>query len=301
MSGENPTAAAGTSAASVSPRASSAAHAKTTPAPGRPPQHALGKLRFANGPDRTSITELYADYPLKLLYARRPGPAAWIYASSYGGGLVDGDRVDITVHVESQASGVVATQASTKVYRGQARQQLTATVEDDGLLVVAPDPVVCFADASYRQRMTFDLAPRASLVLIDWFTAGRVTHGERWAFKHLESRTHVRVSGREIIRDALLLSPLDGDLATRMGSHNVLATAVVIGPALSAHAAKLAKDVAGLPLEPGHEPLMSCSPVASGVILRMAGSSVDGVGRELRARLSFLGAILGGDPWRGRI
>ena len=45
------------------------------------------------------------------------GASAWAYAATYGGGLVGGDSVSMRVEVGAGASALVATQASTKVYR----------------------------------------------------------------------------------------------------------------------------------------------------------------------------------------
>ena len=55
------------------------------------------------------------------------------------------------------AAAFVSTQASTKVYRSPrgTSAELRARVGPDGLLIVAPDPVVCFAGARYRQAQRF--------------------------------------------------------------------------------------------------------------------------------------------------
>jgi len=78
---------------------------------------------------------------------RREVPSACVDLASYGGGLVDRAALRIDIEVERGATAVMSTQASTKVYRSQhgASQQLRADVADDALLVLAPDPVVCFA------------------------------------------------------------------------------------------------------------------------------------------------------------
>ncbi|EOD10978.1 urease accessory protein UreD [Emiliania huxleyi CCMP1516] len=77
------------------------------------------------------------------------------------------------VEVEAGAALLLTTQASTKVYRTKrdgiaATQSLNATVDDGGLLVLAPDPVVPYESAAYEQRQRFMLSPAASLVAVDW-------------------------------------------------------------------------------------------------------------------------------------
>ena len=68
----------------------------------------------------------------------------------------------------------VSTQASTKVYRSEraAGQSLRAHAAEDSLLVLLPDPVTPFAESSYSQEQHIDLAAGASLVAVDWMTAG---------------------------------------------------------------------------------------------------------------------------------
>jgi urease accessory protein len=105
------------------------------------------------------------------------------------------------------ARAVVTTQASTKVYRSlrPASQEVKSSIADDALLVVLPDPVVCFAGGDFSQEQRYDLQPRASLVLVDWMTSGRHATGERWAFHHYSSRIDIRRAGRRVLYDMLRL------------------------------------------------------------------------------------------------
>jgi urease accessory protein len=118
-------------------------------------------VRAANG--RTVVTHAYATSPLRLLMPANPGDAAWVYTSSFGGGLVDGDRLVVDADVGLGASVFLSTQASTKVYRspGGTSTELHARVAGGALLVVAPDPVVCFAESgiSRRSSSTWTRAP----------------------------------------------------------------------------------------------------------------------------------------------
>eukprot|EP00959_Pyramimonas_sp_CCMP1952_P170881 3570832-Pyramimonas_sp.AAC.1 len=70
-------------------------------------------------------------YPLKLLIPRGAafGPACWAYVVTYGGGLCGGDRAGLRVDVRHGAACVLATQASTKVYK---RRPLPAALQAGG-------------------------------------------------------------------------------------------------------------------------------------------------------------------------
>ena len=144
-------------AVAASPPAATALHA--IPDAGR------GEVAVSRGADgRSRATRVYATSPLRMLTPVNHGHAAWVYMSSYGGGLVDGDRVSLDVTVERGATAFLSTQASTKVYRSRegTASRLEALVDDDALLVFAPDPVVCFAGARYRQWQRITLAPRGT-------------------------------------------------------------------------------------------------------------------------------------------
>jgi hypothetical protein len=158
---------------------------------------------------------------------------------------------------------------------------LAARVGVGGLLAVLPDPTQAFRDARFRQAQRVDLAPGASLALVDWtvsgraafegggaggFTSGRggglapaddptlrVDGGERWRFASFATRTEVTARGGEV--DVLVESsrlerrdPWPGGageeaLRLRMGDAHALATAVLVGPR-TAEARARAREVA---------------------------------------------------------
>jgi urease accessory protein len=253
-----------------------------------------GVLRVVRHRGRSVVSRAFAASPLKLLTPRNAGRAAWIYTSTYGGGLVDRDALRLHLTVDAGAAALLSTQSSTKAYRSPngARVDLHADVGNDGLFVSLPDPVVCFASSSYAQTERIDLAETASLVLLDWMSSGRRESGERWAFDRYSSRLVVSRAGRPIVHDALSLSPVDGDLASRMGRFDVLAILVLAGPAIPAHTSLADTCVTRRP-----DLLMSASPIADGAVIRIAGRSAEAVGRAVRGQLSFLPALLGDDPW----
>ena len=266
-------------------------------------QPGSGVLEFARVRERTVLKRLRSRYPLRLLNPIRSGPAAWVYMSSFGGGLVDGDAVSLAATVGAGATAFLTTQASTKVYRseGAAHQHIEASVGDDALLVAAPDPIVCYAGAAYDQTQHFDLSEGASLLLVDWLTAGRVACGERWAFRRYTTRTEIMHQGRRVLLDALRLDPSDGPLPEQFGRCNVLALVVVWGPRLAHWAKRLLAEISAAPVHKRADQWISASPLANhGVLVRMAGVSVEQVGLRLRNHLRFLADILEEDPWAGK-
>ena len=246
------------------------------------------------------MTRAYATSPLRWLTPANHGHAAWLYASSYGGGLVDGDRLEVDVEVAAGAAAFVSSQASTKVYRSfrGAETRLTARVDAGGVLVLAPDPVVCFGGARYRQVQQVALHDQAGLVLLDWMTSGRRAAGERWMFDEYHAHTEVRAGGVLALHDTLWLRSAHGDLAARLGRFDVLALVVLAGQALAGQATAVIAGVAGTPVTRRSDLLLSAAPLRTGgCAVRIAGRSVEQVGEAVMRLLAFVPAMLGDDPW----
>ncbi len=259
-----------------------------------------GDLRFEAIGGRTVVTRALATSPLKVLNPRNAGTAAWTYLASYGGGLLGGDALHLRLEVGPGAAAVVATQASTKVYRSDERasQQLRASLGSDSLLVLLPDPVACFAGSRYAQDQEIRLSAGAGLVLVDWLTAGRIAYGERWRFTDYTSRTRIWRGDRLIVHDALRLSDAGGDLARRMDRFDCVALVVLLGPALRPTAARLAGALGSAPLARRADLLISAAPIEDeGAMLRIAGRSAEQVGAALRQHLSVVSSLVGDDPW----
>ncbi|HUB26895.1 MAG TPA: urease accessory protein UreD [Tepidisphaeraceae bacterium] len=255
-------------------------------------------MRFARIGDRTSLNRIAAHSPLRLFSPRRAGDCAWVVSSTLGGGLLAGDQIRLDVEVAPNCSAVLGTQAVTKIYRSiderASMQELHGHLDDDALLIVAPDPVACFAGAVYEQRQRFDLSPSSALVVVDWITSGRWARGERWEMSRCRLRTDVFVAGQQVLRDAVRL---DGDIAARMGRFNCWASVVLIGRRLAGVIEKTLKSIAGDAVEAGADPIFSAGPIPGGALVRVAGGSAEMVLQFLRRRLPFLAALAGEDPW----
>jgi urease accessory protein len=266
-----------------------------------PPVAGRGRIEVVRGAGgRSVVARTYASSPLRLLTPLNHGHAAWIYASSYGGGLVDGDSVELDVQIGDGAAAFLSTQASTKVYRSVRGARTTAQVRvaAGGFLVAAPDPVVCFAGARYRQTQRFELAGDGALVLVDWVTSGRRAAGERWQFVEYDARTEVRTGSTLTLHDRLLLRASDGHLAARLGRVDVIALIVLAGGGVRVEAERIVADVADRPLERRPELLLSAAPLRNGgCAVRVAGRSVEQVGEAIMRLLAFVPARLGDNPW----
>ena len=266
----------------------------------RVPQAGRGRFTVERARGRSVVSRAFATSPLRLLTPRNHGHAAWIYTSSHGGGLVDGDDIAMRASVGPGASAFLSTQSATKVYRSPrgTRTALEADVGDNALLVVAPDAVICFAGSRYRQTQRINLGAGGALVLVDWVTSGRRESGERWAFDEYVSRTVVYLEERLVIHDALALRAADGPMAHRFGSCDVLAAAMLVGRGLAAEIERIDARVRGEPVTRRAERLIAAAPVGdAGCVVRIAGRTVEDIDDTLRDLLGFVPRLLGDSPW----
>ena len=258
-------------------------------------------LKFTLGPEgQTILARSFATSPVKVFATRNNGVASWVYAATLGGGLVSGDEIRMSVDVTEDARALVTTQASTKVYRSRrpTTQTLCASVGRGGMLAVLPDPIVCYAGADFTQTQHYDLHADASILLVDWMTSGRHASGERWAFTRYGSRIQITRDGVPILCDAIALEHDLDSIPNRMGAFEVLLTAVVGGPQLREAAAAIFDDVSMRKIVRGADFVASASRTADGgVLLRLAGSSVEHVGRAVQHFLRGFYPLLGEDPW----
>jgi urease accessory protein len=252
---------------------------------------------------QSAVTSARASNPLKLLVPRSRGPSVWAYLSSFGGGFVAGDETSLRVRVGGNAKCFVTTQALTKVYRNPrlrpCSHRLEARLGEGSLLVLAPEPVQAFTDATYVQEQRFQMDSSAGLVLLDWFCSGRAARGERWAFRRFQSRNEVFLGTERVLLDAMLLEAAHGALrgAHRMGRFNCLALLVVLGDSLATEAANLLALAAARPVTAKARLVVSASPLRHGALLRIAGESAEDVAREVQRSLGFVPGLLQDDPW----
>jgi urease accessory protein len=223
---------------------------------------------------------------------------------TFGGGLVDGDAIEVDVVVEAGATLVVFTQSTTKAFRGSSRQVFHAEVH--GTLVLLPDPVACFAQARYRQRVDITLHGEGSAVVLDGLTSGRAAFGERWAFDGVDLATTVRAGARErapgriLVRDALRLDAGDAPIAPRLGRFEALASVLAVGPRVAPLVASvLAPSVVSESVVAAPSPLPADAAVP-GALVRIAGTSPALALAEARARLRNLPEIDVVDPFASR-
>ncbi|HEY1906792.1 MAG TPA: urease accessory protein UreD [Myxococcaceae bacterium] len=254
---------------------------------------ARGQLAFRQSGTGTAVETAYAESPLRFLTPRNHGSAAWAYTSTLGGGLVDGDRLELEISVGPGARAFVSSQGPTRVFRSVrgASSETVARVEDGGALVLVPDPTACFGGASYAQSTEVRLGAGSSLALWDVLSAGR----ERWGFSRCTSTLRVL----PFLDERWLLDPEHGRLEERMGRFGAIGTLLLVGPLFGDIARVVHERIDSGPAVPGAAVAESASPLRDGaLVVRVAAPSVQQLVQRLRHHLAALPTLLGDDPWR---
>lgn len=251
----------------------------------------------------TIVTSAFAESPLRFVRPTFPGTkSASVCLVTFGGGLVDGDEVDVDIDVGPNATLVVFTQSSTKVFRGSSRQSIRAHVE--GTLVFLPDPVSAFAEARYTQNVGVDLSGDGSCVLLDGFTSGRPAFGDRWAMNALDLRTTIRHDGETVLLDALRFDADDGVLSERASRFDAFATLIALGrraaPVVEAiHRQGTPEPTPDLVVATSAPPRARALELPAAIV-RFTSTAQAGVLDAVRSRLRNLPDIDVVDPFRSR-
>jgi urease accessory protein len=192
--------------------------------------------------------------PLKIINPAAPaGPACHAVLASYGGGLLAGDSIRLRVRCEAGSRLLLSTQANTRIFKsidGRQAEQLTeGHVAENALAMVLPDPLVPQADSRYHQAQHWHLAESATLLLADWWHAGRTDVGEKFAFTTFATELRVSVAGRLTLLDRFALRPAE-HLATSQATFGPYHTALsfyLVGPPNGMNFQRIAAALCQLP------------------------------------------------------
>ncbi|KAK4242546.1 hypothetical protein C8A03DRAFT_29308 [Achaetomium macrosporum] len=218
-------------------------------------------------PEGVSGLEAFTyQYPLKLITPMRPSEtkSALVFLLSYGGGLVGGDQVNLSIDVKTGARLSLATQGHTKIFKSPTpgtvtRQSMHVSIAADAAVCLLPDPVQPFEASVYEQIQTFRLARNASLCLLDWVTQGRYARGEDWSFVSWVGRNEIwavadgqAAQDRLLVRDAVMLDsnrahPQLPVLRESMYGLGIIGTLVLRGPLMKTLGEFFLAEFAALP------------------------------------------------------
>lgn len=177
-----------------------------------------------------------------------------------------------------------------------------ANIAAGATLFLLPAPVACFERASYSQHQSFHLEDAtSSLLLLDWFTSGRVSRGESWIFERFRSCNEIHIAQRRQINDVLLLE--GKTIAQRMGDYSCYCNLFICGPVLQPlldHFRRLTDELVQYKRSQSDALIWSFSELQAGQsgIIRCAAREPEGVKDWLAAQLLCIQPIIGSDMYR---
>ncbi|WP_354236634.1 urease accessory protein UreD [Arthrobacter sp. UYEF3] len=140
-----------------------------------------------------------------------------------GGAYLGADLYTVDVEVGPGARLLLTTQSATKIYRTPgsfAEQRMKLNLGDGAQLELAPDQLIAYREASYRQDTHITVRPSSTLVMAEVVTPGWAPDGSSFKYEELRLRNEIHVStapGEELLAlDNLLIRPPLGDV-TGMG------------------------------------------------------------------------------------
>lgn len=204
--------------------------------------HGAAEVGFVRKQGETRLDHLYQHDPLRVLFPTPPMgdlPNAVLVTTS--GGLVGGDRLDISVSAGPDTAAMAMAQAAEKVYRSTGEDSLIdilLSVRRGGWLEWLPQETILFDGARLRRRTTIDLKTGAKILAGEILVFGRIASGERLSRGLVREEWRVRRKGRLIWADALHLDGYLKDIFTEpacFGGATAQATVVYVADDPAAH------------------------------------------------------------------
>ncbi len=201
-------------------------------------QRAQGRaeLVVAAAPEGARLWHLYQAAPSRVLFPDPdPGDPTLGAFINVAGGLAGGDRIELSLALETGARFTGTTPAAEKVYRSLGPATEVATrivVAEDAACEWLPQETILFDGAHLRRRLEVELAEGARLLAAEMLVLGRAAHGERFARGALLDAWRVRRGGRLAWADALRLDDPASAEADRfiLSGANAVATLLLVAP-----------------------------------------------------------------------
>ncbi|GAC1487881.1 MAG: urease accessory protein UreD [Pseudarthrobacter sp.] len=199
------------------------------------------ELQVAVRQGRSVAVQQYHRGALRILrphYVDDSGQVCYVMVNP-GGAYLGADLFVIDVEVQAGASLLLTTQSATKIYRTPgsfAEQRMTVRLGENAQLELAPDQLIAYREARYRQYTHVTLRPTSSLIMAEVVTPGWSPDGSAFKYEELRLRNEIHVETDDDTRllalDNLLIRPPLGDV-TGMGfmegfSH--LGSLIVVDP-----------------------------------------------------------------------
>ena len=155
-------------------------------------------LRIEAREGRSVATHQFHRGALRVLrphYLDESGQVCYVVINP-GGAYLGADLYLIDVDVQDGAKLLLTTQSATKIYRTPgsfAEQRMTLRIGEGAQLELAPDQLIAYREASYRQNTSITVRPSSSLIMAEVTTPGWSPDGASFRYEELRLRNEIRV------------------------------------------------------------------------------------------------------------
>lgn len=179
--------------------------------PGRVGRDGYLGLVFRQRFGKTALVHSRFKLPLQALApSELADGTAYLMLLNPTGGLVGGDFLFTEIAQEAGTRVCLTTPSATRVYRTRdqaAVQETHIHVGEGAALEYLPDHVIPQRDSKLAQSLHVTMSRGSRAIFWDALAAGRVAHGERWAFHEVDSRTDVSLGGHTLFANRTLIRP----------------------------------------------------------------------------------------------
>lgn len=148
--------------------------------------------------------------PLKVFQLKKE-TACQVVFSNYGGGFVEGDKVQLNILCGVDTKTIFSTQANTRVYKSVAglttSQHIKGKIGERALTVFLGDPLVPQKDSIFEQKIEWHIQKDSVLMYVDWFEAGRILNNERFEFHSYFTEFKVLQDNIPLVWDRFKIEP----------------------------------------------------------------------------------------------
>ncbi|MFO1140952.1 MAG: urease accessory protein UreD [Amaricoccus sp.] len=174
---------------------------------------------------RVRLDRLFQQGCAKAILPRTHDPVPEAVLINTSGGVTGGDRLAWSLAAGPGAALVATTQAAERVYRssaGDARIETRLEAGPGASLAWLPQETILFDAGRLDRRLEADIAPDATVTLLETVVLGRAAMGERVLTGALSDQWRLRRGGRLVHAEALFA---EGDLARAAAGPATLAGA----------------------------------------------------------------------------
>ena len=281
-------------------------------ATGSPGKNGYLRLGFERRENRTVLADIDRRAPLlvqQALYWDEAMPELpCVFMISNAGGVLQGDRNRIEIHLGRDAQAHLTTQSATKIHEmdhNHAAQDQEIILDDGAYLEYLPEATIPHRHSRYLTRTRISIAPTATLLYAEILAAGRKHYrdGELFAYDVFSSTvTATRppvgsAEPRELFTEKFVIEPARQPPAVTgvMGPAHVFGNILLLTPPEQAAAVAAAVPA-------GRNPAAQCLAAASrlpndaGLVYKVLGSETQPVRAMVRKFWEIARPIITGCP-----